>query len=85
MTPEEVRCFCEAKGATVRVETPAGTFAFSPSGIQIGPTVFSWESGPLPLASPQEILGKAETFTIVPKFGDAREVSREKLEQLLKM
>ena len=85
MTLEEIRCFCEAKGATVRIESPVGTIAFSPKGVQIGPTIFSWEGDPpLPVASEQEVLEKAEKFTIVPKFGDAREVSREKFEQLLK-
>lgn len=85
MTPEEISCFCETKGATVRVESPVGTITYSPKGIQTGPTVFGWQGDPLPpFPSQQEVLDKAEKFIIQPKFGDKKELSREKFEQLLK-
>ena len=85
MTPEEIRCFCEAKGATVHVETPVGTITYSSKGIQIGPTVFAWQGDPLPpVPSQQELLEKAGRFVIQPKFGVTLEVSREKFEQLLR-
>ena len=81
MTPEEIRCFCEAKGATVHVQSPVGTIMYSSKGIQIGPTVFAWQGDPLPppVPSQQELLAKAERFVIQPKFGLALEVSREKV------
>ena len=86
MTPEEIRCFCEAKGATVHVESPVGTIMYSSKGIQIGPTVSAWQGDPLPaVPSQQEVLEKADKFIIQPKFGVALEVSREKFEKLLKM
>ena len=84
MTPEEIRCFCEEKGATVRVESPVGTITYSPQGIQIGPTIFAWQGEPLPpVPSQQEVLEKAAKFVIQPKFGAALEVSRAGFEQLL--
>ena len=86
MTPEEIRCFCEAKGATVQVESPVGTITYSAMGIQIGPTVFAWQGDPFPpVPSQQKVLEKADRILIQPKFGAAREVSREKFEQLLRM
>ncbi len=86
MTLEEIKCFCESKGATVHVESPAGTITFLPTGIQIGPTVFSWQGGlPPELASHQEVLEKAEKFVIHPKFGNEIELTREKFEQLLRV
>ncbi len=86
MTLEEIRCFCEVKGAIVRVESPAGTITYSSSGIQIGDTLFSWQDVPqVALASQQEALAKADKFVIRPKFGDEKEVSGAALEQLLKM
>jgi len=30
MTLEEIKCFCEEKGAAVRVESPLGTITYSP-------------------------------------------------------
>jgi hypothetical protein len=86
MTPEEIRCFCEAKGATVQVDSPIGTIKYSAKGIQIGPTVFSWQGDPPPeLASHQEVLEKVEKFVIQPKFGNEMELTREKFEQLLRV
>ena len=86
MTIEELKCFCESKGATVHVESPVGTITFLPSGIRIGPTVFSWQGGPPPeLASHHEVLEKAEKFVIHPKFGNEIELTREKFEQLLRV
>ena len=86
MTPEEIRCFCESKGATVHVESPVGTITFLPTGMRIGPTVFSWQGDPSPpLAAVQEVLDEANDFVIQPKFGGQRELSREKFEQLLKV
>ena len=86
MTQEEIRCFCEAKGATVQVDSPVGTITYSAKGIQIGPTVFAWQGDPLPpVPSQEEVLEKADRFLIQPKFGAAREVGREKFEQLLRV
>ncbi len=86
MTLEEIRCFCEAKGAAVRVESPAGTITYSSSGIQIGATLFGWQDVPqVALASQQQALAKADKFVIRPKYGDEKEVSRATLEQLLRM
>lgn len=85
MAPEEISCFCETKGATVHVESPVGTITYSPKDIQTGPTVFGWQGDPLPpFPSQQGVLDKAEKFIIQPKFGDKKELSREKFEQLLK-
>lgn len=85
MTPEEIRCFCEAKGATVQVESPVGTITYSAKGIQIGRTVFAWPGDALPpVPSQEEVVEKADSFLIQPKFGAARRISREKFEQLLK-
>ena len=84
--PEEIRCFCEAKGATVQVDSPVGTITYSAKGIQIGPTVFAWQGDPPPeLASHQEVLEKAEKFVIQPKFGKEMELTRERFEQLLRL
>ena len=83
MTLEEIKCFCEEKGATVRVGSPVGTITYSPNGVQIGVTVFSWQ-GEAPPALASQVLEKADKFIIQPKFGEALEVSREKFEQLLK-
>ncbi len=86
MTLEEIRCFCEAKGAAVRIESSAGTVTYSSSGIQIGATFFSWQDvRQVALASQQEALAKADKFVIRPKFGDEKEVSRATFEQLLKI
>jgi hypothetical protein len=85
MTLEEIKCFSEGKGATVRIESPVGTITCSSKGIQIGPTLFAWQNDPLPLASQWEVLEKADRFFIQPKFGDEKEVSRERFEQLLKI
>ena len=86
MTLEEVRCFCEVKGAAVRIECPAGTVTYSSSGMQIGDTLFSWQDVPqVALASQQEALAKADKFVIGPKFGDEKEVNRATFERLLKM
>ena len=85
MTPEEIRCFCESKGATVQAESPVGTITYSAKGIQIGPTVFAWQGDALPpVPSQEEVLEKADKFLIQPKFGTSLEVSREKFEQLLR-
>ena len=84
MTPEEIKCFCEARGATVRIESPVGTITYSSKGIQIGPTVFSWQGDPPPALAFQ-VLEKADKFIIQPKFGAEKELSRERFEQLLKM
>jgi hypothetical protein len=85
MTFEELKCFCESKAATVHFESPIGTITFLPTGIRIGPTVFSWQDGPPPeLASRKEILEKANTFVIRPKFGNEVELTREKFEHLLR-
>ena len=85
MTPEQIRCFCEAKGATVQIESPLGTITYSPKGIEIGTTAFAWH-GDLrpPLAPQQEILENADKFMIQPKFGGELQLSREKFEQLLR-
>ena len=80
MTPEGIRCFCEAKGATVRVESLVGTITYSPKGIQIKSTVFSWQ-GEAPPVLASQVLEKADKFVIQPKFGAALEGSREKFEQ----
>ena len=86
MTLEEIKCFCEEKGATVRVESPLATITYSPEGIEIGTAVFAWHGDPRPpLAPPQEILQNADKFIIQPKFGAEIELSREKFEELLKM
>ncbi len=86
VTLEEIKCFCESKGATVHVESSVGTIAFLPTGIRIGPTVFSWQGDPPPeLASHHEVLEKVEKFVIQPKFGNEMELTREKFEQLLRM
>lgn len=67
VTLEEIKCFCESKGATVHVESPVGTITFLPTGVRIGPTVVSWQGDPSPeLASHQEVLEKAEKFVIHP-------------------
>ncbi len=85
MTLEEIRCFCESKGATVRVESPVATVTYSPKGIQIGSTFFAWEGDqPPPCAPQEEVLEKTTRFVIQPKFGPEIEVSRERFEQLLK-
>ena len=85
MTPEDIRCFCEAKGATVQVESPVGKITYSAKGIQIGAAAFAWQGDPLPPApSQEEVLEKADRFLIQPKFGAALEASREKFEQLLR-
>ena len=85
MTPEEIRCFCEAKGATLHVQSSVGTITYSSKGIQIGPTLFTWQGDPLPaLPSQQEVLEKADKFIIQPRFGAALEVSHKKFEQLLR-
>jgi hypothetical protein len=85
MTLEEIKCFCEGQGATVRIESPVGTITCSSKkGIQIGATLFAWQSDPPPLASQQELLDRAAKFCVQPKFGDEKEISREKFEQLLK-
>ena len=34
VTIEELKCFCESKGATVHVESPVGTITFLPTGIR---------------------------------------------------
>ena len=86
MTPEEIKCFCEEKGATVRVESPLGAITYSPKGIQIGPAFFEWQGEPpAPLTFQQEVLRRADKFIIQPKFGAEQELSREKFKQLLKM
>ena len=83
MTLEEIKCFCEEKGATVRVESPVGTITYSPKGTQFGVTLFSWQ-GEAPPVLASQVLEKALKFVIQPKFGEALEVSREDFEQLLK-
>lgn len=86
VTLEEIKCFCESKGATVHVESPVGTIAFLPTGVRIGPTVVSWQGDPPPeLASLQEVLEKAEKFVIHPKFGKEMELTRDRFEQLLRV
>ncbi len=84
MTLEEIKCFCEGKGTTVRIESPVGTITCSSKGIQIGATLFAWQSDPPPHASQREVLEKADRFFIQPKFGDEKEVNHERFEQLLK-
>lgn len=85
MTPEEIRCFCEAKSATVWVESPSERLHSMPTGIRIGPTIFSWQGDPTPeLASFAEVLEKAEKFIIRPKFGDELALTRERFEQILR-
>ena len=86
MTLEGIKCFCEEKGATVRVESPLGTITYSPEGIEIGTAVFGWHGDPRPpLAPQQEILQNADKFIIQPKFGAEIELSRAKFGELLKM
>ncbi len=86
VTLEEIKCFCESKGATVHFESPVGTITFLPTGIRIGPTVVSWQGDPPPeLVSHQEVLEKAEKFVIQPKFGNEMELTREKFEHLLRV
>ncbi len=85
MTLEEIKCFCEGKGTTERVESPVGTITCSSKGIQIGATLFAWQSDPPPLTSQREVLEKADRFFVRPKFGDEKEISRQKFERLLKM
>ena len=86
MTLEEIKCFCEEKGATVRIESPAGTITYSSKGVQIGSMLFAWPGDPsAPLALQQEGLDKAKKFVIRPKFGAEMELSREMFEQLLKV
>ncbi len=84
MTLEEIRCFCESKGASVRVESPVVTVTYSPKGIQIGSTFFAWEGDRPPHAPQEEILEKTTRFIIQPKFGPEIKVSRARFEQLLK-
>lgn len=85
MTLEEIKCFCEEKGATVQVKSPLGTITCSPEGIEMGTTVFAWHGDPRPpLAPQQEILENAHKFIIQPKFGAEIEVDRPKFEELLK-
>jgi hypothetical protein len=70
MTPEEIECFCEVKGARVRIESPAGTITYSSKGVQIGGMLFAWPGDPsAPLAPQQDVLDKAKKFVIQPKFG----------------
>lgn len=84
MTSEEIRCFCESKGATVRVESRIGTITYSPKGVEIGPTLFSWRGEPpAPSAFQQEVLNRAEKFIVRPKFGEEKEIVRDQFEQLL--
>ncbi len=86
MTPEEIKCFCEEKGATVRVEGPVGTITYSSRGIQMGATMFPWQGEPqAPVAFQQEVLNRAEKFIIRPKFGEEKEIVRDKFEQLLSL
>jgi len=86
MTLEEIKCFCEAKGAAVRIESAAGMVTYSSSGIQIGEASFSWQDVPqAALASQQDALAKADKFVIRPKFGNEKEVNRTTFEHLLKM
>ena len=86
MTLEEIRCFCQEKGATVRVESPAGTITYSSKDIQIGTAIFAWQGDPPPPSTfLQGVLEKADKFIIQPKFGDNKELSRERFEQLLRM
>lgn len=85
VTFEEIKCFCESKGATVHVESPVGTITFLPTGVRIGPTAFSWADDPPPeLGSYKEILEKGDKFVVQPKFGNEIELKPEKFEQLLK-
>ena len=84
MTPEQIRCFCESKGATVRVESRIGIIAYSGAGVQVGPTLFSWHGEQqAPLAFQQEVLNRAEKLIIRPRFGEEKEITRDKFEQLL--
>ena len=86
MTLEEIKCFCEVKGATVRIESPAGTITYSSKGVQIGSMPFAWPGDPsAPLALQQEALNKAKKFVIQPKFGAEMELSRKTFEQLLRV
>lgn len=86
VTLEEIKCFCESKGATVHFGSPVGTSTFLPTGIRIDPTVVSWQGDPPPeLVSHQGVLEKAEKFAIQPKFGNEMELTREKFEQLLRV
>jgi hypothetical protein len=86
MTPEEIECFCEVKGARVWIESPAGTITYSSKGVQIGSMLFAWSGDPsAPLALQQEVLNKAKKFVIQPKFGAEMELSRETFEHLLKV
>ncbi len=85
MTLEEIKCFCEGKGATVRIESPVGAITCSSKGIQIGATLFAWQNDPPPHASQREVLENADRFFVRPKFGDEKEISRQKFERLLKM
>lgn len=85
MTLEEIKCFCEEKGATVRAESPLGMITCSPKGIEKGTTVFGWHGDPRPpFARQQEILRNAYKFIIQPRFGVEIEVSCAQFEQLLK-
>lgn len=85
MTLEEIKCFCESKRATVRIESPIGRITFLPAGIQIGPTVFSWVGDPPPeLGSYKDILEKGDKFVVQPKFGNEIELTRKRFEQLLR-
>jgi len=85
MTPEEIRCFCQEKGATVWVESPGGTITYSSKGIQIGPAIFAWQGEPPPPNTfLQGVLEKVDKFIIQPKFRDKKEFSRGGFERLLK-
>jgi hypothetical protein len=85
VTLEEVKCFCKSKRATVHVESPVGTITFLPTGVRIGPIVFSsaGDAPPEP-GSYKESLEKGDKFVVQPKFGDEIELKPEKFEQLLK-
>src|SRR5262249_37812776 len=84
MTPEEIRCFCESKDTTVRVESRIGTITYSPKGVEIEPTLFSWcDEPPAPLTFQQVVLNRAKKFIIRPKFGE--EIVRDQFERLLMM
>jgi len=86
MTLEEIKCFCVRKRATVQIESQIGTITFLPAGIQIGPTVFSWQGDPPPeLASHHEVLEKVDKFVIQPKFGNVIELTRKRFEHFLKV
>ncbi len=52
----------------------------------MGATMFPWQGEPqAPVAFQQEVLNRAEKFIIRPKFGEEKEIVRDKFEQLLSL